>query len=248
MADLLKPVKPLLDRGVDLAGSTLGTAARGADMIVGRLRGRTGGPKAGMDDTTLRHKVESALARLPGVADSKINVTAVDGHVTLHGEVRNQTQMKAVQTAVLRVPEVVSVDSQLHLPKTPAPSTPRAGQRQQRRKAAPRTTARSERVNRDKVSASAADSPRRLAETGEGRRAAPLGSTGKEGSGTARAASKTASARKPAPTAKKPATTRRSTTRARPAGQPHTAGAPTETSGGSEGEATQVKPPAGEGA
>jgi BON domain len=185
MPSLLDIAKPLVGAGTKLVT----TAAGQADGLVKRVRGGGGDSDPDhvrdLNDPTLKSKVETVLYRVPGVSRSKVNVTVADGVVTVHGEVRNQAQMQTVETAVRGVPEVRGYESQLHLPKTAAPSTPNAGQRQAtRRKPAARTKAaakgRSERVNRDKTAAATAKAeptPAQRAETGEGRTPAPFGST-----------------------------------------------------------------------
>jgi BON domain-containing protein len=195
MPKLFDIAKPLLERGTNLATSAFGTAAGQAGGLAKRLRGGGGGSTggggqpAGVADATLKSQVESALYRLPGVTRSKVKVTVAEGTVTLHGEARNQAQMSTIETAVTAVPGVTGYESQLHLPKTPAPSTPAAGRKQATRKKPAATTkaaarGRTERVNRDKTTdaatAAGADpekKPVEMAAKGEPRQAAPMGST-----------------------------------------------------------------------
>jgi hypothetical protein len=176
---LLDIAKPLIDRGTKLTTTVVGTAAGQAGALVGRFQRSDSAPKP-LTDPTLKTKVESTIFRLPGVSKAKVDVTVADGVVTLHGEVRNQAQLTSLQNAVRAIPEVKGVDSELHLPKTPAPSTPKAGQRKQTRaKATAKPGKRAERVNRDKTGTAATAEPKPidLAAKREGRKAAPLGST-----------------------------------------------------------------------
>ena len=198
MPNILDIAKPLIGRGTDI----LGSAAGQADGLVKRFRGGGYQPKD-LSDPTLKSKVESALYRLPGVTRSKVKVTVADGVVTLHGEARNQAQMATIETAVNGVPEVRGFESQLHLPKTPAPSTPAAGKRQAtKKKPASATKAaakgRTQKVNRDKTTdaATAAGAkpekkPVEMAAKGQPRQPAPLGSKDTETSPTTGTATET---------------------------------------------------------
>jgi hypothetical protein len=187
MPSLFDIAKPLINGGTKLAAGAAGQA----ENLVRRARGGGGGHggghadggRADLNDPTLKNKVESTLYRVPGVSRARVAVTVADRVVTVHGEAANQAQMQTIETAVRSVPEVVDYESQLHLPKTPAPSTPDAGQRQARRKKpAARTKAaakgRTQRVNRDKTAAATAKAeptPAQKAERREGRTPAPMG-------------------------------------------------------------------------
>lgn len=187
MANLLDTVKPLIGRGTKLTGSTIGSAAKQAESLIHLLPGRSGerpqkAPKS-LNDPTIKDKVEQAVYAVPGVTRSKVKVTVADGQVTLHGEVKPAAKIKAAEAAAATVPEVRGVESRLHLPKTPAPSTPAGATRKQTRKQpAAKTKAaakgHTERVNRDRTTDKGEPTPAALAARGEGRQAAPLGSTG----------------------------------------------------------------------
>jgi hypothetical protein len=175
---LLDIAKPLIDRGTKLTTTVVGTAAGQAGALVGRFQRSDSSPKQ-LSDPTLKTKVESTIFRLPGVSKSKVDVTVAGGVVTLHGEVRNQGQLTSLQNAVRAIPEVQGVESELHLPKTPAPSTPKAGQRRQTKpKASAKPAQRTERFSRDKTgtSSTAEPKPADLAARRKGRQPAPLGS------------------------------------------------------------------------
>jgi hypothetical protein len=175
MPSIFDIAKPLIDKGTALAGPVLGKLPFGG-----------GQGAAPVNDPTLKSQVEAAVHRVPGVSRSKVKVTVAEGRVTLHGEVRNQGHMKAAEAAVLGVPGVRGYESQLHLPKTPAPSTPAAKRRSTTKKPAAATKAatrgRTERVNRDKTSG---PKPADLAAKRAGRPAAPLGSQEAETPATA---------------------------------------------------------------
>ena len=167
MPSIFDIAKPLIDKGTSLAGPVLGKLPFGGG----------GQGAAPVNDPTLKSQVEAALYRVPGVSRSKVKVTVAEGRVTLHGEVRNQGHMQAAEAAVLGVGGVRGYESQLHLPKTPAPSTPAAKRRSTTKKPAAATKAatrgRTERVNRDRTSG---PKPADLAAKRAGRPAAPLGS------------------------------------------------------------------------
>lgn len=187
MPSIVENVKPLIDRGTSIATSALSHVPGPAGALAKRLGGGDRPAKSGVSDPTLKSKVESTLYRVSGVTRSKVKVTVVDGAVTVHGEARNKAQMASIETAVRSVPEVRGYESLLHLPKTPAPSTPRAGQRKATTKKPAATTkaaarGRSERVNRDKTASDAEPSPAEKAATGEGRAPAPMGSKDQDAS------------------------------------------------------------------
>jgi hypothetical protein len=167
MPSIFDIAKPLIDKGTSLAGPVLNRLP---------FPGGGGGAKP-VTDTVLKQQVEAALYRVPGVSRSKVKVTVAEGRVTLHGEVRNQGHMRSAEAAVIAVPGVTGYESQLHLPKTPAPSTPAAKRRSTTKKPAAATKAatrgRTERVNRDKTSG---PKPADLAAKRAGRPAAPMGS------------------------------------------------------------------------
>jgi hypothetical protein len=178
MPNLIDIAKPLISVPFKVAGQ--------ADGLVRRLRGGGDGEGSGqatpqVTDPTLKAQVESALYKTPGVTRSKVKVTVADGVVTVHGEARNQAQMATIETATRAVAGVRGFESQLHLPKTPAPSTPKAGTRKATKKQPASATkaaakGRTERVNRDRTASEAEPAPTELAARREGRRPAPMGS------------------------------------------------------------------------
>lgn len=165
-----KPIRTALDLGGKAAGQGLETLQS--------LRGNSGPeqqPQASpqpkdLDDVTITRKAEQAVFAVPGVAKGKIDVNTVDGKVFLRGTAKNAALIRAIEAAVLAVPEVQGVESLLHLPKTPA------------RKAQPKRNQmpRAERsgLNADKTVQHNEDLPEELAKEGKGRQPAKLGAEG----------------------------------------------------------------------
>jgi hypothetical protein len=121
-----------------------------------------------LDDVTITRKVETVLFRDDSVDKGKISVNTAEGVVSLRGEARNPQTIKSIEAKVREIPEVKDVENLLHLPKTPARASnrrPKPG----RSRAPKRTTA-------ERKTSTAEPSPKDLAQTGEGRRSAPLGS------------------------------------------------------------------------
>jgi hypothetical protein len=79
------------------------------------------GPKAGMDDRTLKNKVETELFRDADSPKGSVDVTVVDGVVELRGEVKRPEIKKGLESKARGIPEVRDVRNLVHLPKTPAP-------------------------------------------------------------------------------------------------------------------------------
>jgi hypothetical protein len=119
-----------------------------------------------MDDQTIKAKVESELFRAPKVEKGAINVTVTDAVVIVHGTARNPAAIRAIEAAVLAVPEVLSFDNRMALQNSTARKAPA-------KPAAPRTTG--QRFNREVKSAAGEPAPKELAATRTGRQPAPLG-------------------------------------------------------------------------
>jgi osmotically-inducible protein OsmY len=85
------------------------------------IANRNPDPKAGMDDNTLKGKVETELFRDRDIPKGQINVHVVDGVVELRGEVKRPDIKKALAAKAEAIPEVREVSNLLHLPKTPPP-------------------------------------------------------------------------------------------------------------------------------
>ena|SRR5215210_4327572 len=90
-------------------------------------------PKPGMDDRTLKNKVESELFRDADAPKASVDVQVVDGVVELRGEVKRPEIKEALEAEARKVPEVRDVRNLLHLPKTPAPTRADSPGRQKRK-------------------------------------------------------------------------------------------------------------------
>jgi hypothetical protein len=134
-------------------------------------------PKEGMDDQTLKTKVESTIFRDSDTPKGSVDVNVVDGVVELRGEVKRPEIKEALEKKARAIPEVWDVRNHLHLPKTPAPTRADSPGRARRKASTtgepPKTT---ERVTGERAVEGAEPSPAELAEQGGGRRAAPFGS------------------------------------------------------------------------
>jgi osmotically-inducible protein OsmY len=105
-------------RRVERLGRGAGSFATGkADAV----RHGSRGPKPGMDDQTLKNKVETEIFRAADSPKGSVDVMVVDGVVELRGEVKRPEDKKDLEAQVRGIPEVRDVRNLLHLPKTPAP-------------------------------------------------------------------------------------------------------------------------------
>lgn len=142
---------------------------------------RTQVPKD-LDDVGLARKVETVIFRDASVPKGKIDVNAADGVVWLRGEAKTPDMIKMLEAAAARIPEVKKVENLLHLPKTPAPTrtdTPASQRKTRRSPARPNTQKVHQTVTNEGVTARGEKGPETLAQEGEGRQPAPLGSSGK---------------------------------------------------------------------
>ena len=187
---MLGSLRTLADRAGGLVRRSGGQVQRLGRRAVGdaaglaeRARHRNPPPKD-LDDVTLARKVETELFRPADAPKGSVDVDAVDGVVTLRGEVKSAAQKQALERAARAIPEVRDVENQLKLPRTPARTRADAPGRSKRTGgrtagAAARgksSTATSGRVNRERTPAIAEPGPQERAATGQGRGAAPLGS------------------------------------------------------------------------
>jgi hypothetical protein len=74
------------------------------------------------DDVTLARKVETELFRPADAPKSTVNIDAVNGVVSLRGEVRTREGIAELEGKARRIPGVRDVENLLHLPGTPAPA------------------------------------------------------------------------------------------------------------------------------
>ena len=129
----------LLDRVGGVARSTgkrTGRFGRGVTSFAsGKVRALVSRPSAkpGMDDQTLKSKVETEIFRSADASKGSVNVGVVDGVVELRGEVKRPETKKALEARARKVPEVRDVSNLLHLPKTPAPGRADSPGRQKRK-------------------------------------------------------------------------------------------------------------------
>jgi hypothetical protein len=135
-----------------------------------------------LDDATITDKVETILFRDDSVEKGKIDVNTVDGVVYLRGVANTPELIKALEAKALEIPEVKQVENLLHLPKTPAQKkTRKSTSTAAARKRAPKRTT-SER--KTPATPKEEPTPKALAAAGEGRKPAPLGSSGNGSSGS----------------------------------------------------------------
>ena len=118
----------IIDRVGGTARSTVrqaGRFGRGVtSFVTGKARAvanRRPGAKPGMDDATLKNKVESVLFRSADSPKGSVSITVVDRVVELRGEVKRPEIKKQLEQDARSIPEVRDVKNLLHLPKTPAP-------------------------------------------------------------------------------------------------------------------------------
>jgi len=170
-----------------IAGAALSAgvfATRQGMSLVQRLRHRSPSPKPGMDDATLKAKVESTLFRPQGAPKDKVSVTVVDGVVELRGEVKRPEDVRALEAGARAIPEVRDVQSLLHLHRTPArrqaksPRAKKTAAASRPRTGTRRTTGETQRAKKPAAAAKPAEkTPLEKAAAEEGRTPAPMGST-----------------------------------------------------------------------
>jgi osmotically-inducible protein OsmY len=119
--------KQALDRVGGLIRSTARRAERlgrgTGSFVTGKASALTkrSGPKPGMDDATLKNKVETEIFRPADAPKGSVDVSVVAGVVELRGEVKQPEIKKDLESQVRKIPEVRDVRNLIHLPKTPAP-------------------------------------------------------------------------------------------------------------------------------
>jgi osmotically-inducible protein OsmY len=119
--------KQALDRVGGLIRSTARRAERlgrgTGSFVAGKASAVTNrsGPKPGMDDQTLKSKVETEIFRAEDAPKGSVDVSVVDGVVELRGEVKRPKIKKDLESQARGIPEVRDVRNLLHLPNTPAP-------------------------------------------------------------------------------------------------------------------------------
>ncbi len=105
-------------------GETAGRyAASEAQGVVERARHPQSSQEPPPDDNTLARKVETEIFRPEDVPKGSVNVNAVDGVVSLRGEVDDPDMIRRLEEETRKIPGVVDVENLLHPPGTPAPTT-----------------------------------------------------------------------------------------------------------------------------
>src|SRR5215210_8399605 len=84
---------------------------RAASFVTGKAGALTSrsGPKPGMDDRTLKNKVETEIFREADAPKGSVDVQVVDQVVELRGEVKRPEIKKAIEAKARSVPEVRDV-------------------------------------------------------------------------------------------------------------------------------------------
>ncbi len=99
---------------------------RRARYVEGRAEGMAyraagAGTPHPVDDRALTDVVRQFMASVD-FDTSQVNVDAVDGVVTLRGQVQRPDHVRALRDGAAKLPAVQRVESYLHLPGTPAPN------------------------------------------------------------------------------------------------------------------------------
>ncbi|MDP8911614.1 MAG: BON domain-containing protein [Actinomycetota bacterium] len=102
------------------AGRGVAAEAYGVTQKVTHLREE---PKD-YDDQTLTRKVESEIFRDADAPKDRVDVNVENGVVVLHGQLDSAEMIEELVAKTRKVQGVVDVDNRLHVPGTPAPSTP----------------------------------------------------------------------------------------------------------------------------
>ena len=102
------------------------TAERRARYAQGRVEGVRArsqgfGTPTPVDNVTLAQEVKAALSRLP-FSTQDVTVEAVDGKITLRGQVAEEGEIDQARDAVAGVDGVTEVESHLHRPDAAAPN------------------------------------------------------------------------------------------------------------------------------
>jgi hypothetical protein len=106
--------------GREAAGMAQGAAAQ-AQGAAQRAAAAARPEQPPPNDETLAHKVETNIFRDADVPKGKINVNAVDGVVTLRGEVDDPALIERLEAETRNIAGVRAVENLLHTPGTPAP-------------------------------------------------------------------------------------------------------------------------------
>jgi osmotically-inducible protein OsmY len=107
-----------------------GVAERQARYVAGKLKGASyrarmatvGDGDGSASDQVIVERVRSQVLGRPEFSSFTVNMEALDGVVTLRGELPDNHHIQALCDAVCEVPGVTGVQSYPHLPHTPAPN------------------------------------------------------------------------------------------------------------------------------
>jgi osmotically-inducible protein OsmY len=102
------------------AATAVSSQAYGVTQKVAHLKEEE---KPQPDDVTLARKVESEIFRDADAPKGKVSVNAVNGVVTLRGELDDEDQIKDLEAATRKVQGVQDVENLLHTQGTPAPTS-----------------------------------------------------------------------------------------------------------------------------
>jgi hypothetical protein len=192
----------IAERSVVVLAGAASAGVRAAGQIVTAVRGGDPGgaapaPKSRLTDAALAHKVESVLFRDGAVPKGDIDVNAVGRVVYLRGKARSATMVADLSVRTQAIAEVERVENLLETPRTRSKAKGAAAKRASgsrgaaakrasgskgaaaKRGSSARGRQPSRRVNAEvpPTAPEAEPTPRELAAKGEGRRAAPLGSS-----------------------------------------------------------------------
>ncbi len=192
----------IAERSVVVVAGAASAGVRAAGQIVTAVRGGDPGgaapaPKSRLTDAALAHKVESVLFRDGAVPKGDIDVNAVGRVVYLRGKARSATMVADLSVRTQAIAEVERVENLLETPRTRSKAKGAAAKRASgsrgaaakrasgskgaaaKRGSSARGRQPSRRVNAEvpPTAPEAEPTPRELAAKGEGRRAAPLGSS-----------------------------------------------------------------------
>ena len=108
-------------------GRTSARVGRGASSTAYGLRQKARHlrerPKPQPDGVTLAHKVETEIFREPDIPKGQINVNSVDGVLYLRGETEQPEMIRELVEKTRKVQGVREVESLLHTPGSPVPTT-----------------------------------------------------------------------------------------------------------------------------
>jgi osmotically-inducible protein OsmY len=124
----------LRDRSLAAARRTMRVATGRGRRTIRHFAGQTRGMvydavprrQAPQDDMTLADKVRSEGFRHTAITPHEVNVSVVDGIVTLRGELHSSSAIVGLVERVRAVPGVRGVECLVHLPGQPAPHSGRA--------------------------------------------------------------------------------------------------------------------------